>query len=300
MKILVTGSTGLVGSVLVPLLQDEGHEIVRLVRQEPSGREDIRWDPQAGSIDRDALAGAGIEAAVHLAGENIAAGRWTAAQKRRIRDSRVEGTRLLSETLAGLESPPNVLVCASAIGYYGDRGDEELTEESPSGDGFLAEVCREWEAAADPARAQDLRVVHVRTGVVLSTQGGALPKMLTPFKLGLGGIVGSGRQYWSWISVEDVAAIYRYALTNAELSGPVNAVAPTPATNYEFTKALGRVLGRPTVAPLPAFAARLMLGEMADELLLASARVLPTRLQEVGYAFQHPELEGALRHVLGR
>lgn len=297
MRILVSGSTGLIGSGLVSELSAAGHEVVRLVRGDPAERErEIRWDPAAGQIDRESLNG--LDAAVHLAGENIAAGRWTAAQKARIRDSRVNGTRLLCEALAECEDRPRVLVCASAIGYYGDRGDEVLDETSPSGEGFLAEVCRQWEAAADPAREKGIRVVHLRTGVVLSGEGGALQKMLTPFKLGVGGVVGSGTQYWSWVARDDVAGAIHHAITHEELSGPVNATAPHPVTNREFTKTLGRVLHRPTIFPMPAFAAKLMLGEMADELLLASTRVLPRRLQDSGFEFRHPELEEALRHAL--
>lgn len=297
MRILVSGSTGLVGSALVPVLSEAGHDVVPLVRQETTeGENAVRWDPAAGTIDRAVLNG--LDAAVHLAGENIAAGRWTAAQKARIRDSRVNGTRMLCKALAECAQRPRVIVCASAIGYYGDRGDETLDETSTSGDGFLAEVCRQWEAAADPARDKGIRVVHLRIGVVLSADGGALPKMLTPFKLGLGGIVGSGNQYWSWVDRDDVVGAIHHALTHEELVGPVNGTAPDSVTNREFTKTLGRVLGRPTLFPLPAFVARLMLGEMADELLLASTRVLPKRLQESGYEFQSPHLESALRHVL--
>ena len=226
--------------------------------------------------------------------------RWNAAQKTRIRDSRTQGTRLLCEALAGLENPPAVFVCASAIGYYGDRGDETLDESSNAGDGFLADVCREWEAACEPARAKGIRVVNLRTGVVLSPCGGALQKMLLPFKLGVGGVVGDGKQHWSWIAIDDLIGAIHHALTHEELSGPVNVVAPHPATNRQFTKVLGKVLRRPTIFPLPAFAARLVLGEMADSLLLASARVLPKQLQETGFDFRFADLEDALRHLLGR
>ncbi len=241
----------------------------------------------------------GVDAVVHLAGENIAE-RWTAAKKARIRDSRVKGTQLLCETLTRLSSPPKVLVSASAIGYYGDRGEETLTDDSPPGRGFLPEVCRAWEAATEPARQQGLRVVQLRLGVVLSVAGGALAKMLPPFRLGLGGVLGSGRQYMSWIALDDVVGTLQHAVVTDALQGPTNAVAPRAVTNQEFTKTLGKVLGRPTAMPLPAFAARLMFGEMADELLLASARVQPTKLLASGYQFRYPELAEALRHLLAR
>lgn len=297
MKVAVTGATGLVGSALVPVLATAGHEVVRLVRAMPTAGGDIHWDPAAGRLDAASLEG--LDAVVHLAGERIT-GRWTAAKKARIRSSRVQGTRLLAETLARLTRPPKALVCASAVGYYGERGTEVVREESPPGAGFLAEVCREWEAAARPAAEKGIRVVHLRIGVVLSAAGGALALMLTPFKLGLGGRVGSGRQYMSWIAIDDLAGIIPHALTNESLRGPVNAVAPQPVTNLEFTKTLGRVLGRPTIFPMPAFAARLAFGEMADELLLASTRVEPARLIASGYKFRAPELEAALRRLLGK
>lgn len=298
MKILVSGSTGLVGSALVPFLVSGGHEVVRLVRGQPQlGATEVPWDPQAGTIEAAKLEG--LDAVVHLAGENIA-GRWTAAKKARIRSSRVEGTRLLAETLARLKRPPKTLIGASAIGYYGHRGGEVLREDSPPGAGFLADVCREWEAAARPAAEKGLRVVPLRIGVVLSAAGGALARMLTPFKLGLGGRIGPGNQFMSWIAIDDLTGAIHHALTTESLRGPVNAVAPRPATNLEFTKTLGRVLGRPTIFPMPAFAARLAFGEMADELLLASARVEPAKLVSSGYRFRAPELEGALRHLLGK
>jgi uncharacterized protein (TIGR01777 family) len=234
---------------------------------------------------------------VHLAGENIAE-RWTPAKKVQIRDSRVKGTELLSKTLAGLSSPPAVLVSASAVGYYGDRGEEPLTDDSAPGRGFLAEVCQAWEAATEPARERGIRVVRLRLGVVLSAAGGALAKMLPPFRLGLGGRLGSGRQYVSWIALGDVVGSIQHAIVTGGLQGATNAVAPRAVTNQEFTKTLGKVLARPTAIPLPAFAARLMFGEMADELLLASARVQPAKLLASGYQFRHPELEAALRHLL--
>jgi uncharacterized protein len=296
MNILVTGASGLIGSALVSSLTATGHEVTRLVRAQPKpGEKAARWDPLAGTIDTSAFEG--VDAVVHLAGENIAE-RWTPAKKVNIRDSRVKGTQGLCEALARLASPPKVLVSASAIGYYGDRGAELLTEESPPGRGFLAEVCRAWEAATEPARQVGLRIIHLRFGVVLSPAGGALAKILPPFRLGLGGVLGSGRQYMSWIALDDAVGAIQHAILTDGLQGPTNAVAPRAVTNQEFTKTLGTILGRPTVFPLPAFAARLMFGEMADELLLASARVQPAKLLASGYRFHYPELEGALRRLL--
>ena len=297
MKVLVTGSSGLVGSVVVGALDKSGQQVLRLVRAKPSTANEIHWSPAEGRLDPAALEG--LDGVVHLAGENIT-GRWTAAKKARIRDSRVNGTQLLAGAVARLARPPKVLVCASAIGYYGDRSDEVLREDSPPGKGFLADVCQEWEAAARPAAEKGIRVVHLRIGVVLSPAGGALAKMLTPFKLGLGGKIGSGNQYMSWIAIDDLVGVIQHALATDALRAPVNAVAPRPVTNREFTKTLGRVLGRPTIFPMPAFAARLAFGEMADELLLASARVEPVRLAASGYRFQMPELDAALRHLLGK
>ncbi len=296
MKILVTGASGLVGSALVPLLESKGHEVLRLVRNAPAGGREVRWDPSKGTIDAAALEG--VEAAVHLAGENLAEGRWTDEKKRRIRESRVKGTRLISETLAGLARKPEVLVSASAVGFYGSRGDEVLTERSSAGDDFLAQVCREWEEATAAAEGAGLRVVHLRFGVILSGEGGALKKMLTPFKLGVGGKLGSGEQYISWVTLDDAVGAIEHALSDKSLSGPVNAVAPRPVTNKEFTKALGSALSRPTFFSVPAFAARLAFGEMADATLLSSQRAEPARLTESGFVFKYPEIEGALRHVL--
>jgi uncharacterized protein (TIGR01777 family) len=297
MQVFVTGSSGLIGSTLVPALRGAGYEVVRMIRRPPANPGEIEWRPDAPTFDRTVLEGA--EAVVHLAGENIA-GRWTAGKKQRIRDSRVQGTHVLADTFAGLERPPRVFVGASAIGYYGDRGDVSLDEDAPPGDGFLPEVCQAWEAAADPLRRAGVRVAHVRLGLVLSGDGGALGKMLLPFKLGAGGVVGSGRQYWSWVTIDDVVGAILHVLASDQLSGPINTVAPNPVTNREFTKTLGRVLHRPTIVPMPRFAAKLALGQMADELLLASARVVPRRLETSGYAFRYPELEGALGHVLAR
>jgi len=299
LRIVVTGATGLVGGALVPALRAAGHRVDRVSRRPPPpGTTDIQWDPARGRLDRRAIEGA--DAVVHLAGESIAAGRWTAAVKERIRRSRVDGTRLLAETLGRLARRPRVLIAASAVGYYGDRGEEPLTEDSRPGTGFLSEVCRAWEAAADPARAAGIRVVHLRLGVVLAGQGGALPRMLLPFRLGAGGVVGSGRQYWSWIELADLVRVVDLALAVESLAGPVNAVAPAPVTNREFTRTLGRVLGRPTLLPLPALAVRLLFGEMGQALLLDSARVLPRRLERAGFRFRHPDLDGALRAALVR
>ena len=299
MLVAVSGSTGLVGSEVVASLSAAGHEVVRLVRRVPSlGEKAVRWDPAKGEVDAAGLEG--LDAVVHLAGENIASGRWNAARKAAIRGSRVNGTRLLCDALAGLARPPKTLVCASAIGYYGDRGADVLTEESSPGAGFLAEVCREWEAASEPAARKGIRVVALRIGVVLSPNGGALSRMLPPFRAGLGGVIGNGRQYVSWVALDDLVGIVLHALQSGELRGPVNAVAPVPVTNRELTEALGKVLSRPTLFPVPAFALRLAVGEMADALLLSSARVVPSRLEATGYPFRFPELPAALRHMLGK
>jgi len=279
----VTGSSGLVGSALVSRLIEGEHQMTRLAR--PGQGRDFP---------------AGLDAVVHLAGEPIASGRWNAAKKARIRQSRVEGTRALSQTLAELANPPRVLVCASAVGFYGSRGDEVLDEESTVGEGFLAEVVQAWEEATQPARQRGIRVVSLRFGMILSPRGGALAKMLTPFAWGLGGRIGSGRQYWSWISLNDASEAILHALTTEDLSGPVNAVAPTAPTNAEFISTLGRVLHRPALAAVPAWTARFLFGPMADALLLASVRAVPRRLRETGYKFRYGELEAALRHLLGR
>ncbi len=296
MNVLISGATGLIGSALVPELEAKGHTVTRLSRSQ-SGASTVRWDPSAGTIDGD-LEGTG--AVVHLAGESIAQGRWSPDKKRRMLDSRVQGTRLLAERISALATPPGVMVSTSAVGYYGDRGDEVLTEESAPGADFLARVCREWEAAAEPARRAGIRVVHPRLGIVLTPQGGALGTTLPIFKLGGGGKIGSGRQWWSWVALDDVVGSVLHALTDEGVEGPVNVGSPNPMTNAEYTKVLGKVLGRPTVLPLPAPAARIMLGEVADALLLASQRMRPARLQATGYAFRYPQLEGALRHLLGR
>ncbi|MCI0655527.1 MAG: TIGR01777 family oxidoreductase [Acidobacteria bacterium] len=299
MKILVSGSNGLVGSSLMPALSDKGHQVVRLVRGlSPAVGSEIAWDPEGGRLDPALLTG--FDAIVHLAGEAIAARRWTQAQKDRIRESRVKGTRLLCEAIAGLSAPPRTLLSASAIGYYGDRGEQVLGEESPPGQGYLSEVCQAWEAATEPAAHKGIRVVCLRFGIILSPAGGALAKMLPPFSMGAGGILGSGRQYMSWISLDDAVGAVLQALETSPLRGPVNVVAPHAVTNALFTKTLGRVLSRPTFFPMPAFAARMVFGEMADALLLSSARVEPKRLLASNYPFRHRELEPALRHLLRR
>lgn len=295
--IAVTGASGLVGSHLVPYLEQQGHLIRRLVRRKVRDSDgEIQWDPASGTIDAEELNA--VDAVVHLAGENIASGRWNEKVKRAIHDSRVDGTRLLSQTLADLDSKPNVFVSASAIGYYGPRGDETMDESSPPGEGFLAEVCQAWEYETRPASEAGIRVVNLRIGVVLSPEGGALKSMLTPFKLGLGGIIGSGRQYISWVELDDLVRIIDFVLTNNSMAGPVNATAPHPATNREMTKTLGKVLGRPTIFPMPPFVARLAFGEMADEMLLTGAKILPKRLESAGFRFSFPELKEALQHLL--
>ena len=296
MDVLISGATGLIGSALIPELEAKGHTVRRLTRH-PRQEGDIRWDIYASTIDGDI---SGIDAVVHLAGESIAEGRWTEEKKRRILGSRQKGTRLLAEKIAELSEPNSVMVSVSATGYYGNRGNELLTEESEPGDLFLSKVCREWEAAADPAREAGVRVVHPRLGIVLSTEGGALGTTLPIFTLGGGGKIGSGRQYWSWVSLDDVIGAIVHALETDGLSGPVNVVTPDPPTNAEYTRVLGKVLNRPTLFTVPATAARVVLGGIADELLMASARVEPVRLQETGYSFRRPELEATLRYLLGR
>jgi uncharacterized protein (TIGR01777 family) len=299
LSVLVTGSSGLIGSALVPFLTTGGHRVVRLVRGGSSGAPDTAgWDPGRGVADAAALDG--LDAAVHLAGEPIAATRWTPAVRARIHDSRVGGTQRLCEDLAGLPRPPRVLVSASAIGIYGDRGDTACDETTPPGAGFLADVCRDWEAATEPARRAGIRVVLLRIGVVLSPLGGALGRLLPVFRLGAGGVAGDGRQWTSWIGVDDVLGAIHHALVTDGLAGPVNAVAPEPATNRELTATLARVLGRPALMRIPAAALRLAVGEMARETVLASTRVVPTALEASGYHFRTPGLEATLRHLLGR
>lgn len=286
----------MIGSAWGPALEQAGHQVVPLRRGASSaGAHGPWWEPNDDRVEWGD--GTGWDAVVHLAGENIA-GRWTPARKARIRDSRVQGTRLLSEALARLATPPRVLLCASATGFYGDRGAEWLDERSAPGSGFLADVCREWEAAAAPAAALGIRVAHLRLGVVLTRAGGALAKMLPVFRAGLGGRVGSGRQFWSWVAIDDAVGAFLHALGSDQLSGPVNVVSPQPVTNLEFTRTLGAVLKRPACCPVPAFAVRLLFGEMGEATLLSSARVRPARLEQSGYSFRHPGLEEALRALL--
>lgn len=296
--VAISGASGLVGAALGAFLTAGGHRVSRLVRGEPRGEDEIGWDPRDDSIEAEKLEG--VDALVHLAGENIAGGRWSAGRKRRIRESRVRGTRLLAATLASLSRRPAVLVSASALGYYGDRGDETLDESSAPGAGFLAQVCREWEAATEPAERAGIRVVRLRIGLVLSAAGGALGTMLPLFRAGLGGRLGDGRQFISWIAHDDLIGVIHHALIDDSLRGPVNAVAPQPVRNAEFTRTLGRVLRRPTVLPAPAAALRLALGEMANELLLSSTRLAPRALAAAGFEPRFSRLEPALRFELGR
>lgn len=307
MRVLITGSTGLVGTALLDALQQQGHQAARLVRPgtraRPAGREsspatrDLAWDPVAGTLDPGAD---GAHAVVHLAGASIADGRWTASRKRVLRESRVAATHHLVGALAQLPQPPKVFIAASAIGFYGDRGDEELTESSAPGHDFLADLCLEWEAESGRAAEFGARVVLLRLGIILAQRGGALPRMALPFRLGAGGRIGSGQQWMSWVALEDAVGIMAYALKNDALTGPVNAVAPHPARNADFASTLGRVLHRPAIFPTPAFVLRLALGEMADALLLSSQRVLPEKLRCLAYPFAHQTLETALRSALGR
>lgn len=302
-RIAISGASGMVGTALARVLSTGGHEPLALARpasDPPHAVHDtVAWDVSAGTIDREGLEG--IDAVVHLAGESIADGRWTDERKRRILDSRVEGTRLLAETLAQLDSPPPVFVCASAIGFYGDRGAARLDESAERGDGFLADVVEAWEAAAEPAREAGIRVVHLRLGVVLWPAGGALAKLLVPFRAGVGGRLGSGRQVWSWVTLDDVVGAVIHAVGSDRVDGPVNVTAPEAVTNAEFTDVLARVLGRPALLPVPSAALRIALGpELAEELLLSSARVAPDALLRSGYEFSDPVLEPALRHMLGR
>ena len=304
MRVLVSGASGLVGSALVPALESAGHSVVRLVRRDPAPNE-IRWDPAKDPpLATPAKGGApetgvfeGFDAVVHLAGESIA-GRWTAVKKARIRDSRVQGTSALARALARSQRPPKVFVCASAIGIYGDRADEVLREESASGSDFLAEVGKQWEAATEPASKAGIRVISLRIGVVLSAHGGALAQMLPPFRMGVGGRIGNGRQWMSWIALDDLVGVIQHALATDALRGPVNTVAPNPVTNAEFTSALGQALHRPTILPLPAFMVRLIFGEMGEALLLSSQRVDCSKLLSSGYRFRHAELKPVLEALL--
>jgi uncharacterized protein len=296
MKIVVAGASGLVGSALARKLKAEGAEVTPLVRSAAKSGE-IEWHPDRGSIDAPALED--FDAVINLAGDGIADGRWTEEKKRRILDSRVNGTRLLSETMANLSRKPKTFINASAVGFYGSRGDELVDEDSGPGEGFLASVCRQWESATAPAEQAGIPVVKLRLGVILTKDGGIMGSMLRPFKLGLGGKVGSGEQVISWVAMDDVVAVISFILQNESVRGPINAVAPHPVTNEEFTRTLGRVLSRPTFMAMPAFAARLAFGEMADEMMLSSTRVAGKVLNAAGFKFQYPEIEGAVRAMLG-
>lgn len=294
---MVSGSSGLVGSALVSHLEAEGFAVTRLVRREPKPGE-VRWDPEKGELDPSALSGAA--AIVHLAGDNVGSGRWTAEKKRRIEESRTKPTSLLARVAATASPLPQALVCASAVGIYGDRSDELLDERSRRGEGFLADVCVAWEASADAAREAGIRTAHLRLGVVLAAHDGALAKMLTPFRAGVGGKVGSGEQWMAWISLRDAVRVLARAVSDPAFEGVFNVVAPTPVKNKDFTKALGRVLGRPTLIPVPALALRALFGEMADATILASQRVVPRRLEALGFEFADRDIEPALRSVLAR
>jgi uncharacterized protein len=292
MKVAVTGTSGLIGSSLVSFLSKKDITVCKILRESTIDNE-ISWKPESG--DWGSVFANGI---VHLAGENIATGKWTNEKKEKIKSSRIEGTKRLCDHVIKLPTPPSVFVCASAIGFYGDRGAEVLNEDSPRGSGFLSDVCIGWEEAAKAISNAGIRVVNLRFGMVLSNAGGALAKMLTPFKMGMGGRIGSGKQYMSWAAIDDITGAICHALFTDSLRGPVNVASPNPVTNREFTKTLGRALNRPTIMPMPAFAARLAFGEMANELLLASTRVEPKKLLDTGYRFQYPELEDALKHIL--
>jgi uncharacterized protein (TIGR01777 family) len=298
MDVAITGAGGLIGGALARSLTADGHQ-VRRVSRGSGGETTITWDPERGEIDAAALEG--VDAVVHLAGEGVASGPWTAEQRRKIKESRTKGTTLLANTLAGLDRKPSVLVSASAIGYYGDRGDEELTERSTPGDDFLAQVCVAWEASAQPARDAGIRVTTIRTGIVLSTDGGAFPKLLLPFRLGVGGRDGDGRGWWSWIALEDEIRAIR-SLLDHDVSGPVNLTAPNPVRSAELAKTLGRVLHRPAILPVPRLVTKVPfgVGALVRSLLFTSARVKPTVLERAGFEFRHTEFEAAVRSMLGK
>ncbi len=296
--VLVSGATGLVARRLIPYLETGGHRVSRLVRRPAAASNEITWNPETGEIDQNAMNG--VDAVVHLAGATIAGGRWTASRKEAIRSSRVNGTSLLARTIAALDPQPRVFISTSAVGYYGDRGSTPLTEDSSHGGGFLADVCRDWEGAAAPAAASGIRVVHPRFGVVVAGDGGMFPLLARLFQMGMGGKVGSGQQYMAWIALDDLVGVIHRCIADVSLEGPVNAVGPTAVTNAEFTGAMGRVFGRPTLIPAPAFLVRTALGELADELILGSQQVVPQRLVKSGFAFDFPSIEDALRFEFGR
>lgn len=295
--VVITGASGLIGSALTHSLEQTNHRVIRAVRRDVNNPEcELRWNLEENKIDEAKLEGTDV--VIHLAGENIAGRRWNEAHKQSLLKSRTLGTRLISTTVARLQHKPRVFACASAIGFYGVRGEQRLDENSTPGEGFLADLCQQWEAECQSARDAGIRVVNLRIGVVLSPEGGALAKMLLPFKLGLGGIIGSGKQYFSWIAVDDVVLAIEYILNNESLHGPINLTAPHPVTNYEFTKTLGHVLHRPTIFPMPAIAARVVFGDMADEMLLGGARILPETLTKAGFQYRYPHLSDALMHLL--
>ncbi len=298
LRIAVSGASGLVGRRLIPFLQGGGHEVISLVRHQPRGEHEVFWDPATGTIDATGLEG--VDAVVHLAGVSIAGGLWTAGRKEAILRSRVDGTHLLATTLAGLQSPPAVFVSTSAVGFYGTTEERVVTEDDPAGDGFLADVCVQWEAAADPARAAGIRVVHPRFGVVFAGDGGMLPLMAKPFKAGVGGKLGDGKQGMPWISIEDLLGVLLVSIADHRLSGPVNAVSPQVTTNAELTAAMGDVLGRPTLFSVPAGVMKLAGGELANELILVSQRVVPGRLQDIGFPFAFADLRDTLRCEFGK
>ena len=296
MKIIVSGASGLVGSHLVNYLMEKNHQVLRLVRSGESGSEKIKWNPSNNFIENlDSLEG--IDVAVHLSGENVV-GLWTDEKKKRIRNSRINTTKFLVETFSELEKPPKCFICASAVGYYGNRGDEELTEDSSPDSGFLPDICIDWEKEANKAAEVGVRVVNLRIGVVLSKNGGALKMMLTPYKFGLGGVVGSGKQYWSWVSIEDISRIIEFVADNENINGPINTVSPDAITNKEFSDTLAYVLKRPAFLPVPSFLIKLLFGEFGEHALLASTRVLPKKLLDYGFEFKHKELEATLREIL--
>lgn len=290
MNFLISGASGLIGKEITHFLTEQGHNVVALQRKSPS--EPAYWNIENGIVKIDETIK--FDIIIHLAGESIAEGRWNQEKKERIRNSRVEGTKLISEFFSKAKHRPELLISCSAIGFYGDRGEETLFETSPKGTGFLSDVCQQWEAATDKSSQAGIRVVNIRLGMVLSSKGGALKKMLPPFKMGVGGIIGNGQQYISWISIKDVTGSIDHIIKNSDIQGPVNIVSPNPLTNYNFTKILGKNLNRPTLFPLPAFLAKILFGEMAQELLLSSTKVIPDKLQNTGYTFKNPTLESAL------
>ncbi|MGH9821158.1 MAG: TIGR01777 family oxidoreductase [Pyrinomonadaceae bacterium] len=296
MKVLITGASGLIGTALQKSFKEKGCEMVLASRKEAKDDRHVQWDVETGFIESEKLEG--IDSVIHLAGENVSGLRWTDEKKKAIRDSRVHGTRSVVEAISKLKRKPRVLIAASAIGFYGDRGDEEMTETSAAGDTFLAEVSKDWEAEARRAEDSGIRTVLLRTGIVLSKDGGALGTMLTPFKFGVGGVIGSGKQWMSWISLDDHIRVIEHALENENVRGAINSVGPNPVTNEEFTKTLGEVLYRPTILPLPSFAVNMVFGEMGDALLLASTRVLPKRLEDAGFEFEYPKLKAAIEHAV--